>query len=90
VLAAATLTLLLAIALILSGILRIWWSFQLKPEVGWGWVLASGIITLLAGIIFVLGWPVNSLWLLGMVLAIDLTFQGIAAIAFGLTLKGAH
>jgi uncharacterized membrane protein HdeD (DUF308 family) len=90
VLAAATLTLLLAIALIASGILRIWWSFQLKPQVGWGWVLASGIITLLAGIIFVLGWPVNSLWLLGMVLAIDLTFQGIAAIAFGLTLKGAH
>jgi uncharacterized membrane protein HdeD (DUF308 family) len=87
VLAAVTLTLVLAFALIASGIMRIWGSFQLKPEIGWGWVLASGIVTLLAGIIFILGWPVNSLWLLGMVLAIDLTFQGIATIAFGLTLK---
>jgi uncharacterized membrane protein HdeD (DUF308 family) len=30
---------------------------------------------------------VNSLWLLGLILAIDLTFQGMSAIAFGLALK---
>jgi uncharacterized membrane protein HdeD (DUF308 family) len=49
--------------------------------------LASGVITGLAGIVVALGWPVNTLWLLGLVLAIDLTFQGVAAIAFGLALK---
>ena len=87
VLAAATLTLLLAVALIASGILRVWSSIRLHPESGWGWVLASGVITILAGIIFAIGWPANTLWLLGIVLAIDLFFQGVAAIAFGVSLK---
>jgi uncharacterized membrane protein HdeD (DUF308 family) len=86
-LAAAALTLVLAAALIASGILRIWSSFRLRPQTGWGWLLASGVITLVAGVVVALGWPVNTLWLLGLVLAIDLTFQGVAAIAFGLALK---
>ena len=53
----------------------------------WGSILASGCVTLAAGIIFVMGWPINTLWLLGMMLAVDLTFQGISAIGFGLALK---
>jgi hypothetical protein len=36
-----------------------------------------------SGIGFALNWAVNSLWLLGMLLAVDLTFQGVAARAFG-------
>ncbi len=86
-LAAVTLTLLLAIALIASGIMRLWSGIRLHPVSGWGWVVASGIVSVIAGIIFILGWPVNSLWLLGMVLAIDLIFQGVSAIAFGVALK---
>lgn len=49
--------------------------------------MTSGVVSALVGIVFALGWPVNSLWLLGLVLAIDLTFQGVSAIVFGLTLK---
>jgi uncharacterized membrane protein HdeD (DUF308 family) len=90
VLAAVTLTLLLAVMLIVAGLLRIWSGFKLRGHSAWGWGVASGLITLLAGIIFLIGWPVNSLWLLGLVLAIDLTFQGIAAIGVGFTLKASH
>ena len=86
-LAAATLTLVLACALIASGIMRIMLSFREKPHSGWGWVLASGLVTLLAGIVFLIGWPANTLWLLGMVLAIDLAFQGAALIGFGFAIK---
>ena len=87
VLAAATLTLFLAVMLIASGVTRIWSSLQLRPESGWGWIMASGVLTTLVGIVFLLGWPVNSLWLLGLVLAIDLIFHGISQILFGLALK---
>lgn len=87
VLGAAVLTLLFAVALIVSGIFRIWWSYKVKPMTGWGWMLASGIVTLLVGLLFTMQWPANSLILLGIVLAVDLTFQGVAAIAFGLALK---
>jgi uncharacterized membrane protein HdeD (DUF308 family) len=48
------------------------------------------VSTLIAGLVVAIGWPVNTLWLLGLVLAIDLTFHGVAAIAFGLALKAAR
>jgi uncharacterized membrane protein HdeD (DUF308 family) len=88
-LAAAALTLLLAISLIVSGILRLWWSTTLRPLPGWGWVLASGLISIIAGIVFYASWPENALWLLGVVLAVDLAFQGVADIAFGLAMRSA-
>jgi uncharacterized membrane protein HdeD (DUF308 family) len=89
-LAAAALTLILAFSLIISGVLRSWLGISLRPQAGWGWMVASGAITILAGIIFIMGWPANTLFLLGMVLAIDLTFQGVASIGFGFSLKSAH
>jgi hypothetical protein len=50
-LAAVALTLVLAIALITSGILRIWMGIRrLRPAPGWGWVVASGVVSVLARI----------------------------------------
>ena len=86
-LSALLLTLFLGIALATSGNMRIASSFQLEPHSGWGWLMASGVITFLLGAVFILGWPVNSIWLLGMMLSIDLTFQGVALLAFGVALK---
>jgi uncharacterized membrane protein HdeD (DUF308 family) len=86
-LAASVLTLLLAVSLIVSGILRLAWSLTLRRLSGWGWLLASGVITIVVGLLFLMGWPENSLWLLGIVLAVDLAFQGVADIAFGLQLR---
>jgi len=87
-LAAAVLTLFLAVALIVTGIGRVWLSMRIRPQSGWGWITASGVVTILAGIVFAMHWPANTLFLLGIVLAVDLTFQGVAAIAFGLVMKG--
>lgn len=89
-LAAAALTLVLAVSLVVSGILRILVAFRVRPHSGWGWLMTSGVITTLAGVIFAVGWPANTLWLLGIVLAVDLAIQGATAIGFGLALKGAR
>lgn len=86
-LASAVLTFLLAVALVASGVLRLWVGYQQRAEKGSGWIIAAGIVTLLAGLVIAMGWPVNSLWILGLFLAIDLVFQGWAFIAFGLALK---
>ncbi|WP_378943327.1 HdeD family acid-resistance protein [Mesorhizobium sp. ANAO-SY3R2] len=88
-LATAVLTLFLAISLIASGLVRIWIGFTSKNLAGWGWVVAAGVVTVLAGLIIFSGWPVNSLWILGLFLAIDLIFQGITYIAFGFGLRRA-
>jgi uncharacterized membrane protein HdeD (DUF308 family) len=87
VLASAAFTLLLAVALVIAGVFRIWIGRQLRPLRGWGWILFGGIVTMLAGFVIALGWPVNSLWILGLFLAIDLFFQGWTLIAFGLGIR---
>lgn len=86
-LGAQALTLALAFALMLSGGTRIWWAAILSPMPGAGWITASGIVSVVAGVVFLIGWPANTVYLLGLVLAIDLMFQGASLIGWGATLK---
>jgi len=81
-LASLILTLLLAVLTLSSGVLRLLIGIRAKPTKGWGWIIASGVVTALAGLVFLIGWPVNSIWLLGLLLAIDLIFQGMTLIGF--------
>ncbi|MBC2886242.1 HdeD family acid-resistance protein [Ochrobactrum sp. CM-21-5] len=87
VLAAGVLTFLLAATLLGSGAFRIWLGFKSKPSKGWGWIVAAGVVTMLAGLVIAMQWPVNSLFILGLFLAIDLIFQGWSFIAFGLGIR---
>ena len=86
-LAAATMTLFFACFLMAAGFVRIWSSFRLSKGLGGGWTFTSGLITLFAGSVFLWNWPTNSLWLLGLMLAVDLGFQRISALALGFKLK---
>jgi len=84
---AAALTLLLGAVLIASGCLRLYIWLNHRSQRGWRWLLLSAAITLLAGLLVVVGWPGNSLWLLGIVLAFDLLFQGLTLVMLGLALR---
>jgi uncharacterized membrane protein HdeD (DUF308 family) len=86
-LAAAILTLFLGIALIASGIMRIVLAFSMQAVMPWIWVLLSGIITLLLGLVIVAHWPVSSLYVLGIFLGVDLVLAGASWIGIGLGLK---
>ncbi|KRE89006.1 hypothetical protein ASG87_05500 [Frateuria sp. Soil773] len=88
-LASFILTLLLGLFAAASGLSRIWLGFRAKARHGWGWIVASGLVTAIVGLIFIFGWPVNSLWLLGMVLAVDLSFQGCALAGLAIRLRTA-
>jgi uncharacterized membrane protein HdeD (DUF308 family) len=87
ILASAALTLFLSIALLIAGVFRVWVGWRMRPLKGWGWVVASGVITALAGFVIVLGWPVNSLWILGLFLACDLMIQGWSMLAFAFAIR---
>jgi uncharacterized membrane protein HdeD (DUF308 family) len=71
-----TLTLIFALALIGSGVVRIVQSFQY-----WQWygslLLLSGIIGVIAGLVILSKWPVSGLWVLGVVVGVDLLLHGI-------------
>jgi len=88
-LGASVITLFIGIALIASGVMRIVVAFGMRGHAGWGWMLAAGAITLLLGLTIAAHWPINSLWVLGLFLGIDLLFTGVALVSWGLRLKAA-
>lgn len=84
---AAILTLLLGATLIGSGAFRLWAWFQNRGQPGWQWIALSGVITAAVGIIIAAGWPENSVWILGFILAIDLSIQGWTLLLLGFSLR---
>jgi len=86
-LAAATLTLFLGIALVVSGIVRIFMAFGMNSAAPWGMVAISGLITLVLGAMILARWPVSSLYVLGIFLSVDLICAGVSWISMGMALK---
>jgi uncharacterized membrane protein HdeD (DUF308 family) len=87
--AAALLTLLLGASLVASGIVRLFLAFNMKRETPWTWVALSGAITLLLGLVILAHWPVNSVYILGLFLGIDLIMAGASWIGLGFGLRRA-
>ncbi|WP_425396736.1 HdeD family acid-resistance protein [Aeoliella sp.] len=69
------LTLLLAVFFLATGLIRI--VVALKERFpGWGWVLLSGAVTTVLGLIIWRQFPDSALWLIGLLVGIDLVFGG--------------
>jgi len=83
------LTLFLGAALVASGIVRIFLGFNMQHGSPWMWVVVSGLITLLLGVIILAHWPVSAVYTLGIFLGIDLVFAGASWISLGLALRNA-
>jgi uncharacterized membrane protein HdeD (DUF308 family) len=88
-LTAVWLTLFLGAALVASGIVRIFLGFNMQHGSPWMWVVVSGLITLLLGVIILAHWPVSAVYTLGIFLGIDLVFAGASWISLGLALRNA-
>jgi uncharacterized membrane protein HdeD (DUF308 family) len=71
-----TLGLLLTAFFFASGIVKIVHAFRMRPASNWGWVLFSGILSLLLGIMMFAVLPLTSLWAPGLIVGIDLIFTG--------------
>lgn len=90
VFAAVLLTLFLGASLLASGAVRLFLAFSMKRESPWVWVALSGAITLLLGLLIVARWPVNSVYILGLFLGIDLIMAGAGWVSLGLSLRQRH
>ena len=81
--AAVLLTLMLGASLVASGVVRVFLAFNMKRESPWIWVALSGVITLLLGLLILARWPINSIYILGLFLGIDLIMAGAVWIGLG-------
>lgn len=84
--AAVSLTFLIAALFIASGVLRLWLAYRHCRGMS-GMLTLSGIIAILAGVLIFAGWPASGLWVLGLLLAIDVLFQGLAWLLFGFAIR---
>jgi uncharacterized membrane protein HdeD (DUF308 family) len=89
-LASVVLTLLLGAGLVAAGLVRLYLAFQLPSGRPRSLVFLTAIVTGLLGLVIVSGWPLNSIFVLGVLLAIDLIFHGIGWMIFGFWLRGVH
>lgn len=86
--AATILTLMLGAALVAGGVLRTFLAFSMKSAgKPWGWIVVSGLVTLLLGAMIIAQWPASSFFVLGIFLGIDLIFIGSGWVTMGLALK---
>ena len=86
-LASAVLTLILAIGFILVGIVRIVMAIQVRGTANWFWLLFSGIISVMMGLIIAARWPVSGLFIIGLFVAIELIFHGWSYILVALAAR---
>jgi uncharacterized membrane protein HdeD (DUF308 family) len=85
--AAYAFTLILGVVMTTTGAIRIYLGTQLGAGLR-GPVLWAGVLTALVGLVILIGWPADSIFILGILLGLDLLFWGTAWIAFGLWLRG--
>lgn len=85
--AAGVITLMIGVALVIGGIFRIWAGIGSRPTPGWGFIVFAGAITFLLGLEIIAGWPVNSVFILGLFLGIDLIINGVMTAMFGFALR---
>jgi len=78
-------TILLLVALVVSGSLQIVVALRHRDLPGW-WVIAlGGVVSLIVGILLYASLPWSGLWVLGTLIGIQLIVQGATWFQFGLT-----
>jgi uncharacterized membrane protein HdeD (DUF308 family) len=87
VLASVALTLLLGAGLIAAGAVRAILAFQLPADHPRGLVFLGAAVTILLGLIIVSHWPLDSVYVLGTLLGVDLLFHGVGWVSFGMGLQ---
>lgn len=87
--ALASLTLLLAGYFVIAGIAQAFGAFDVKPESGWGWLLFSGIVSVLLGILIWSQYPVSGFWAVGVLVGVQLMMSGATLLALGSSVGGA-
>lgn len=83
---AASITLLLAVFFITSGLFKVAGSLFLQGE-RWGWLFFNGLVTLIFGLLVFAQWPTSSLWIIGLFIGADLIVSGWVNILFSLKVR---
>ena len=82
-----TLTLVLAIFLLIEAALETALYFQVRGKVNAGWILFDAIVTLILAILIWSKWPSSALWFIGTIIGVSLIFSGISRISLASAMR---
>jgi len=82
-----TLTLVLAIFLLIEAVLETALYFQVRGKVNAGWILFDAIVTLILAILIWSQWPSSALWFIGTIIGVSLIFSGISRISLASAMR---
>jgi uncharacterized membrane protein HdeD (DUF308 family) len=71
-----TLTIVLLAYFFIDGIFAIFAGFTAKPATGWGWIVISGVSSIVLAVLLWSKWPVTGAYAIGILLGIRLIFTG--------------
>ena len=78
-------TLVIGIALLTGGVLRLLVAFSMFREVGSAWRFFNAFISIVLGGMVLWTWPASSLWFIGTVIAVEMIFSGWSLLFLALT-----
>jgi len=84
---AAALGLVLAIYFMFDGFAGVSLAWELRPNKGWGWLMFNGVLSLALALIFLIGWPFSSAWMVGFFIGISLFLDGWTLLMLALAAK---
>jgi uncharacterized membrane protein HdeD (DUF308 family) len=83
---AVTLTLLISMFLIVGGVFRIVGCLAVRVHHR-PWLMLSGIVNLILGIMIWRQWPLSGLWVIGLFVGIDMIFNGWSLVMLAVSAK---
>ena len=78
-----TLTLFLAVILVMEAVLEVIAYFAVRSEGGSGWRLVNALITLIVGGMVWRHWPSSSVWAIGTLVGVNLMMTGFSRLMLG-------
>ena len=82
-----SLTLLVAVLLLVTGAIKVFYAFSLRPVTGWGWVLVSGLLSIVLAVFIFTNFPYAAGTVLGIFLAVELISNGVLFLFIALGLR---
>jgi uncharacterized membrane protein HdeD (DUF308 family) len=82
-----TLTVVLVVLFIVDGVLRSIGAFRVRPDHGWVWLLVSGLLSIVVGVLIWTGLPGSAAWALGLLVGITLLMLGWSNIFLALAAR---
>lgn len=82
-----SLTIAVAIYLVIESVLEVLLWLELSSAPGGGWLLLDGIITMVLAILIWTTWPSSAIWVIGTLAGISAFFSGITRLMLSLSVR---